>query len=85
MKGAEFWVLDHEIGQPSFGRRKRPFRALLAARSPQFLESWPPKKPEVRLKKGRRFLSAGSLVSLISGAEGGLFGHLSLALLAPSQ
>ena len=52
---------------------------------PNFLESWPSEKPEVRLKKGRRFLSAGSLVSLISGADGGLFGHLFLALFAPSQ
>ena len=86
MKGAELWVLDHEIGHPNFGCRKRSFRALFAARSPQFSRELALRsKPEVRLEKGRRFLSAGTLVSMISGAEGGLYGHLFLALYAASQ
>ena len=80
-KGAEIWVLNHVIGQPDFVCGKRPFRAPFPGSfcwQQILLSVWGlelQKRQKPAFKKRRRILGAESLVSLMSGAESGLFGH----------
>ena len=88
-KGAEIRVLNHVIGQPDFVCGKRPFRAPFPGSfcwQQILLSVWGlelQKRQKPAFKKRRRVLGAESLVSLMSGAENGLFGHPFPALLQP--
>ena len=78
--GSQTWGADSGL----FGH---PFFALFAASTPHILYEGLgfQKRKKGRLKKGRTIQVAESLASLISGAEGGLFGRLYLALFAASK
>ena len=83
MKGAEFWVLAHVIGQPDFGYRSRPFRALLAASNPHFCRELAFKsEPEVRLMKSAE---VWVLSRVIGQPAFGRRGQPFQALLGPSN
>ena len=67
MEGTEFWVMSDVVGQPDFGCRKRPVRALLAASNRHFVESLALKSmPVVRSMKGAEFW----LLNRVAGQPG---------------